>query len=199
MSFKVKDHFFKKAKSENYLARSVYKLEELNKKFKFLNKGICILDLGYFPGSWTQYCSEQVGPNGKVIGVDIQGVNSKLANLKNVQLYENDVFAIESPEEFGLQEKFDCVISDMAPKTTGIKGVDQDRSFELVSRIFDLCPALLKENGYLVAKIFESGDTAGLVKKWRKNFNSLEYFRPKSIRKNSKEVYIVGSMFKDKV
>jgi len=197
MGFKVKDHYFKKAKDENYLARSIYKLEEIDNKFKVLSKNDRVLDLGYFPGSWTQYCAKKVGPQGRVVGADIQEVNTKLAILKNVKVFEKDVFALSGPNDLGEKDKFDCIVSDMAPKTTGIKSVDQDRSFELVAKIFDLCPTLLKEGGNMTAKIFEGPDTLSLVKKWKKSFERLEYFRPKSIRKNSKEVYIVGLVFKN--
>ena len=197
MGFKVKDHYFKKAKDENYLARSIYKLEEIDNKFKVLRKNDFVLDLGYFPGSWTQYCSKVVGQQGRVIGADIQEINIGLEALGNVKLFEKDVFSINSPEDLGVQQKFSCIVSDMAPKTTGIKGVDQDRSYELVAKIFDVCPVLLENGGNMVAKIFEGPDTIKLVKKWKKHFKKLEYFRPKSVRKNSKEVYIVGLVFEN--
>ena len=96
MGFKVKDHYFKKAKDENYLARSIYKLEEIDNKFKVLSKNDRVLDLGYFPGSWTQYCAKKVGPQGRVVGADIQEVNTKLAILKNVKVFEKDVFALSN-------------------------------------------------------------------------------------------------------
>jgi 23S rRNA (uridine2552-2'-O)-methyltransferase len=79
MTFKVKDHFYKKAKEENYLARSIYKLEEIDDKYKVIKVGDNVLDLGYYPGSWIQYTAKKIGPNGKVIGIDIKPVNNKLS------------------------------------------------------------------------------------------------------------------------
>ena len=87
MSFKVKDHFYKKAKQDKFLARSIYKLEEIDKKNKILKQGDRILDLGYYPGSWVQYSSKKVGEKGVVIGIDIQPINKKLSHLKNVTLF----------------------------------------------------------------------------------------------------------------
>ena len=128
MSFKVKDHYYNKAKKDKFLARSIYKLEEIDKKHKVIKKADKVLDLGYYPGSWVQYTSGKVGELGKVIGIDIQPVNKKLSSLKNVSLFEKDIFEVSSLEDIGLKEPFDVVLSDMAPKTTGIKRVDQDRS-----------------------------------------------------------------------
>ena len=123
MSFKVKDYYFKKAKKENYFARSIYKLEEVNAKYKVLKKGDKILDLGYHPGSWSQY--GKIGSS--VVGIDIKPVNQKLQALKNVSLYEADAFNVHNLSDLGL-EIIDVVLSDMAPNTTGIKDVDQQRS-----------------------------------------------------------------------
>ena len=99
MTFKVKDHYFHKAKKENFLARSVYKLEEIDQRFKILKKNDKVIDLGYHPGSWIQYTSEKIGDEGIVIGCDIKEVNQKLLNLKNVRLFNKDVLTIETMEE----------------------------------------------------------------------------------------------------
>ena len=128
MTFKVKDHFFHKAKKDNFLARSVYKLEEIDLRFKILKKDDQVIDLGYHPGSWIQYTSQKVGPNGMVIGADIRDINTKLSNLKNVRVYQKDVLEIQSMEELGVKDQFDVVLSDMAPNSTGIQSVEQARS-----------------------------------------------------------------------
>ena len=154
MNFKVKDHYFKKAKKENYLARSVYKLEEINKKYKVLEKNNIVLDLGYYPGSWLQYTSKVVGENGRIVGLDLQEINDKLKNLSNVQLYQMDFFDLRKNKK--IIQKFDVILSDMAPKTTGIKTVDQLGSLNLIEEIFDLLPKHLKNNGNLVVKVFDS-------------------------------------------
>ena len=91
MSFKVKDHYYNKAKKDKFLARSVYKLEEIDKKNNIINKGDSVLDLGYYPGSWIQYTSNKVGEKGSVVGIDIQPINKKLSSLKNVTLFETTI------------------------------------------------------------------------------------------------------------
>ena len=153
MTFKPKDHYFKKAKKENYLARSVYKLEEIDKKEKLFKKGDHVIDLGYHPGSWTQYAATAVGENGLVIGIDIKPVNKKILNQKNIRLLEKDVFDVSAIEEVGGERIFDVLLSDMAPNTTGIKSVDQDRSLNLVEKVFELLPLFLKPGGNMIIKV----------------------------------------------
>ena len=196
MTFKVKDHYFQKAKKENYLARSIYKLEEIDQRFRILEKGDQVIDLGYHPGSWIQYTSEKIGPAGVVIGADIKEINNKLLNLKNVRLFKKDVFTIESMEELGVSDQFDVVLSDMAPNTTGIKSVDQDRSLNLVEMVFSLLPKFLKPDGHLVIKVFESQNAQTYFKEQKKYFEELHYLRPKSVRSVSKEYFVIGKNFR---
>ena len=196
MTFKVKDHYFHKAKKENFLARSVYKLEEIDQKYKILKKEDKVIDLGYHPGSWIQYTSEKIGPNGIVIGSDIKEINNKLLNLKNVRLFQKDVFTIETMEELGISDQFNVVLSDMAPNTTGIKSVDQDRSLNLVEMVFSLLPKFLKPGGNLVIKVFESNDAQVFLKEQKNRFQEFHYLRPKSVRSVSKEFFVIGKHFK---
>lgn len=193
--FKVKDHYYQKAKDENYLARSVYKLEEIDQRYKVLRKGDWVVDLGYFPGSWAQYTSPKVGPEGKVVGIDIQGVNKKL-QLANVTLFEKDIFSVKGPEDLGVDRNFDVVLSDMAPSTTGIKTVDQARSLDLVESVFHLLPLLLRHNGNFVIKVFESNDAQTFLKSQKDRFKEFHYLRPKSTRSISKEFFVIAKGFK---
>lgn len=192
MSFKVKDHYYKKAKSENYLARSIYKLEELDKKFKLLKSGDHVLDLGYYPGSWIQYASKKVGKNGFVVGIDIQEVNQKVQSLENVKVFEKDIFSVNELSDLEVDKAFDSVVSDMAPKTSGIKLNDQMRSLELVEKVIDFLPIALKDGGNFTIKVFESQDAQNFLKKQRKLFKEIHFFRPKSTRSVSKEYFFVG-------
>ncbi|MDA8793217.1 RlmE family RNA methyltransferase [Bacteriovoracaceae bacterium] len=192
MSFKVKDHYFKKAKKEGFAARSVYKLQEIDEKFKVLKKGQLILDCGYYPGSWMQYTSEKIGQTGKVVGIDIQEVNEKMLMLGNVELFQKDLFNINSLEEIGIDRKFNVVLSDMAPKTTGNKLADQMGSLNLVEKLFTLLPGFLEKNGCTVMKIFESQDAQEFLRDSRKLFKELKYYRPKSTRGTSKEYFAIG-------
>ena len=192
MSFKVKDYYFKKAKKENFLARSIYKLEEINVKYKVIKSGDTALDLGYHPGSWTQYASKICA---SVVGIDIKPVNQKLQSVKNVHLYEADAFNIQSLIDLGVNEKFDVVLSDMAPNTTGIKDVDQQRSLDLVEKVFNSLDFLLKENGNLVIKIFDSHDAQEFIKENRNKFAEVKKLKPKSTRSISKEFFLIGKGF----
>lgn len=195
MVFKVKDHYYKKAKSENYLARSIYKLEEIDKKYNLFEEGQIVLDLGYYPGSWTQYVSKVIGEEGKVVGIDIQPVNTKMKNQKNIKLYEKDINEVTDLSDLEVEEKFDIVISDMAPKTTGIKSVDQARSLGLVEMTMESLEKFLKEGGDFVIKVFESNDAQVFLKTQKKRFKQFNYLRPKSTRSVSKEFFVIAKGF----
>lgn len=199
MSFKVKDHYYKKAKSENFVARSIYKLEELDKKFRLLTKGDQVLDLGYYPGSWVQYTSKKIGKAGKVTGIDIQPINTQIQSLENVELLEKDIFDVYELEDLGVHNPYDCVVSDMAPKTSGIKINDQMRSLELVEKVLGFLPLSLKEGGNFVIKVFESQDAQIFLKKQKKLFREIHFFRPKSTRSVSKEYFFIGKGYRRNV
>lgn len=194
--FKVKDHYYQKAKKENFLARSVYKLEEIDQRFKVIAKGDVVMDLGYYPGSWIQYTSERVGEKGKVVGIDIQEINPKLSSLKNVSLFHKDVFDVKDLSELGVNDKFDVLVSDMAPSTTGIRSLDQDRSLNLVEMVFFLMPNFLKKDGNLVIKVFDSQQAQDFLKKQKNLFQEIHYLKPKSTRSISKEFFVIGKSFK---
>lgn len=196
MKFKVKDHYFKKAKSENFLARSVYKLEEIDQKFKILKLNDQVLDLGYYPGSWIQYTSEKIGPRGSIIGIDLKPINEKLLNLKNVTLIEKDILTIENLSELGVVEQFDVVLSDMAANTTGMRSLDQTRSLVLVEMVFSFLPLYLKRGGNLVIKVFESHEAQEFLKLQKNKFLSYNYLRPKSTRSVSKEYFVIAKGYK---
>lgn len=195
MSFKVKDHYFNKAKKENFLARSVYKLDEIDKRYKVLKKGDTVLDLGYHPGSWIQYTMDVVGLEGKVVGIDIRPLNKKLLHAKNVTLFEKDIFEVTSPQDLGL-EIVDAVLSDMAPNTTGIKSVDQDRSLNLVEAVFEFLPKVLKPGGNIVIKVFDSAQAQTYLKEQKALFESFDFLKPKSTRSVSKEFFVIGRGYK---
>jgi len=196
MTFKVKDHYFKKAKRDNYLARSIYKLEEIDQKYKVLKSNDIVLDLGYYPGSWIQYTSQKVKPKGKVIGIDIKEVNQKLSVLDNVTVFQKDINDVKNLEELGVDAPFDVVVSDMAPNTTGIKSVDQARSLNLVEMIFYHLPSFLVKNGNLVIKVFDSNDAQQYLRQQRSLFTKFEFLKPKSTRSVSKEFFVIGIGYK---
>jgi len=195
VAYNRKDYYFNKAKKQNFAARSVYKLEEINKRLRIIKGGDQILDLGAAPGSWSQYCSAAIGPAGRVLGIDLQKIEISLPNGHFVQ---GDIHEANWPEliaQFGLKEKFEVVISDMAPNTTGIKITDQARSLELCEMAFQAACDFLKPGGHFVCKVFESGDTKAFRDKVGMRFKKIEIIRPKSTRKESIEFFLIGISF----
>ncbi len=190
------DHYFKKAKQENYPARAVYKLQEMNNKFKLLKPGMAVLDLGAAPGSWSLYASQKLGDKGRLLAVDLQEIQQGFGPLATVLAC--DVFS-DAPEltaalaEIG---PFDLVMSDMAPATIGIKFADQARSAALCERARDLALANLKFHGNFVAKIFEGPDSKPFKESLRPHFDTVRGFKPKSSRSESKETFILGLGFR---
>lgn len=196
MTFKVKDHYFNKAKKENFLARSIYKLEEIDQRYKVIKKGESVLDLGYHPGSWIQYTSQKVGEAGKIIGIDIKEINTRLTHLPNVSLFQKDIFDVHNLSDLGVEKAFNTVLSDMAPNTTGIKSLDQDRSLNLIEAIFTLLPKFLSYNGNTVMKVFDSHSAQVFLKEQKKLFSEFHYLKPKSTRSVSKEFFVIGKGYK---
>ena len=195
MKWKVQDHYFKKAKKDNFLARSAYKIQEIDQKFKIIKKNDHVLDLGYFPGSWIQYVHSKLGEKGSITGVDIQPINKKLCHYKKVKLFEKSIFDIENPKDLNLDKLFDIILSDMAPSTTGIRSVDQDRSLALVESVFCLLPNFLKERGNFVIKVFDSHSVQSFLKSQKNNFKDFKFFKPKSTRPVSKEFFVIGKNY----
>lgn len=192
MAYNPKDFYFKKAKERNFAARSVFKLEEIDDRFKIFKPGYKVLDLGCAPGSWTQYAATKIGKNGLCLGIDLQKVNLVIANAKFLQ---GDAFSEETlagfTAESGISE-FDVVMSDMAPKTTGIRIQDQQRSFELCKRAFDVAQARLRKGGHFIVKFFQSEEFDNYLALIKPHFLKIELLRPKSTRKASYEIYIIG-------
>lgn len=192
MGFNPKDHYFRKAKEQNFAARSVFKLEEIDQKFKIFKPGQTVLDLGASPGSWSQYSSKMVGETGRVLGVDLTQINIKLKNAVFIQADLRDLNLEETFQQHGFEPPFDLVLSDMAPKTTGIRITDQARSFELCELALDVARRYLKPNGHFVCKLFHSDDFTTLRDEMKKTFEKFEAIRPASTRVISKEIFLVG-------
>ena len=191
-----RDYYFKKAKQDNYPARSVYKLQEMDKAHKLLRPGQKVLDLGACPGSWTLYAAEQVGAAGRVLGIDLNMPDTVFP--EHVVFLQEDIFS-RSPEFLEHLQSlapFDVVMSDMAPKTTGVKFTDQARSLELCERARDVAARRLKTGGGFVAKIFEGPDAKGFQDSLKELFEKVRVFKPKSSRAESKEIFIVGQGFR---
>jgi len=184
------DHLTRKARSENYPARSVYKLVEIQQKFNLIQKSDHVLDLGCYPGSWLLYAAQQTGKDGKVLGIDLNAVEITLpAHAAAVQ---KDILAVDDADFLTGYTPFDVILSDMAPATTGRKDVDAMRSFELCDMAFQVAVSHLKPAGHFVCKIFQGSEFDGFQKKIKPYFQTCKIFKPDSCRKQSKEIYIIA-------
>ncbi len=184
------DHYTRQAKKDRYPARSVYKLQELQKKFRLLNKGDRVLDLGCAPGSWTRYAASVVGPAGCVVGVDLTPVTIDLP--PQAVTFEGDAFDLPASVLAKADKGFNAVISDMAPSTTGIKNVDATRSEALCESALETARRHLLPGGAFVCKIFQGADFNSVIQAVRVLFDKQKTFKPQSTRKASKETFIIG-------
>lgn len=187
MVYNPKDRFFHKAKSEGFVARSAYKLDELQKKFKLMKQGDFVLDMGAAPGAWTQIASKAVGPQGRVVGLDLKEINIRLPNAK---FYVMNAFDFDPEILEG--RIINCLLSDMAPNTTGIRNTDQARSFDLCQQVIHVSEKHLAAGGHLVMKIFEGPDVNKLIKELERSFQQTKRLKPEAVRKGSFETYFLG-------
>jgi 23S rRNA (uridine2552-2'-O)-methyltransferase len=192
---KYRDHYFKRAKQDNYPARSVYKLQEIDKKVGVLKPGQKVLDLGAAPGSWSLYAAKRVGPGGSVLAVDLQAAGTGFPD--NVAFRQEDVFERSPTFQAELESwlPFDLVLSDMAPKTTGAKSVDQARSMALAEEALYLAQDCLIKGGHFVVKVFMGPDTQAYVQTMRGLFRTVKTVKPQSSRSESKEIFYAGLDF----
>ncbi len=188
MSYDPQDLYFHRAKAEGYLARSVYKLIEIDKRYRLLRPGLSVIDLGAAPGSWSQYLTDRVGPKGKVVAIDRLPIEFQAPNLQTLQM---DVYAPEL-ETLLAKKRWDGLVSDMAPATTGIRPTDQSRSAALVERSLELAESLVRQGGFWVAKLLEGPQQAAILKKARTVFEQVVCLRPQATRKGSTECFLIG-------
>jgi 23S rRNA (uridine2552-2'-O)-methyltransferase len=189
--FVVKASFYNKAKKEGYRARSAYKLEEIQQRFKIISKGDKILDLGAAPGSWLQMESSLTGEKGIVMGVDILPI--KPLPQKNIVIKQADIREMTAAEllaEAGA-EAFDVVTSDIAPNLSGIKDVDNANVLELCQAVFRVVRETLKKGGNFLIKLFFNPELRNIETDLKPLFSRVTIFKPKSSRGVSSEVYLV--------
>ena len=187
---KIKDHYFHKAKRDGYVARSAYKLEEIDKKNRLLRKGNLVLDLGCSPGSWLQYAAGKVGEKGGVLGVDLQKVTLSLP--KNVKVMQANIFEMTVKDLEINGGMVDVILSDMAPNTTGIRDTDAQRSFALNQQVLWLSGDLLRPQGALLVKAFQGAPLEKLRHEFSNSFSQVKLCKPKSSRSESTEIFLLG-------
>ncbi|MBU0766819.1 RlmE family RNA methyltransferase [Patescibacteria group bacterium] len=184
------DNWSQKAQKEGYRARSVYKLMELDERFKLIKSGMKVLDLGAAPGSWLQYTAEKVGPKGKVIGMDLQEIKP----IKGVQTFQQDITNLKEIAEILKKdqiEKVDLILSDLAPSTSGIQDVDQWKSIELSQSVLDIARKFLKPGGKCVIKVLRGADFDKFLMIVKSKWKSAKSVQVKASRDRSKEIYLV--------
>jgi 23S rRNA (uridine2552-2'-O)-methyltransferase len=186
------DKFFQKARSEGFAARSVYKLEEIDKRMRLLRPGDRVLDLGCRPGSWMQYARQVVGVHGSVVGIDRDPLPQVVPGTRFLR---GDIYETTDEELLGDLKAFDVVLSDMAPDTTGIRSADQARSANLFEEALKRAVHLLAPAGSFVGKIFQGPDVDKLRKQMAARFSDVKLLKPEGSRQESIEVYLVGKGF----
>jgi 23S rRNA (uridine2552-2'-O)-methyltransferase len=189
------DHYFRKAREEGFAARSIYKLDEIDREFRILRRGDVVVDLGCAPGSWMQYVEKKVQPGGRAFGIDL--LPAKVSFGPHVSILQGDAFAVTLEQLVGAAPgaplpSVDVVLSDMAPNTTGIRAVDQARSMALCERALDVAARLLRPGGNFVVKVLEGGDMKSFVEQCRATFDNVKIKRPKSTRPGSTETFVIG-------
>lgn len=193
MSKRAQDHWGRKARREGYAARSVYKLEEIDRRVRLFRAGMKVLDLGAFPGSWTTYAAGKVSPGGRVLGLDVQAPRAAVPS--NAEMRRQDVMAPDLEASLG-GVAWDVVMSDMAPATSGNRFVDQSRSYALVARAIEIADRVLAPGGHFVAKIFQGPDFEEALRALRARFEDVKVIKPPATRSESIETFLVGLRFR---
>jgi len=187
------DHYSIKAKKEGYPARSVYKLEEIQQKFNIIRPGYSVLDIGAAPGSWTLYTHRKLlKGKGRIVSVDLKPLSLNPVP-DNVTVFTGDAFTPEMLIKLEALDPYNAIISDAAPSTTGARTVDCLRSQNLAEAIISIMPMQLKAGGSLVIKIFQGGGEQDILFAMKKVFTKVKAFKPQACRKDSFELFLIGT------
>jgi 23S rRNA (uridine2552-2'-O)-methyltransferase len=183
-----RDAYVRQSKVDGYRARSAYKLIEIDEKFKVFKGGICVIDIGAAPGSWSQYASKVVR-NGKIISIDLK----KMEMIKNTTQIMGDFTETNTQNKIKtyLKKGADVIMSDMAVNTTGIKDIDAIQTGELCKEAMIFSRDVMSEKGFFISKIFMGSTFNEIVALGKKTFKEVKVFKPKSSRKDSKESFII--------
>ena len=183
-----RDIYVRQSKVDGYRARSVYKLIEINEKFKIFKSGLSVIDIGAAPGSWSQFVAKTF-KNVKIISIDLK----KIAPIQNTTIIQGDFTepVIQSEIKNQLIKGSDVVMSDMAVNTTGIKNIDAIQTGELCKEAMIFSKDVMSNKGFFISKIFMGGSFNEIVALGKKFFREVRVFKPKSSRKDSKESFII--------
>jgi 23S rRNA (uridine2552-2'-O)-methyltransferase len=196
VTYRRKDEYYRRAKAAGYRARSAYKLLDLDARFGILRRGDFVVDLGAWPGGWLQVARERAGSEGRVVGVDVTPIEP--LGAAGISLLAGDVrdpgtiAAIRT----ALGRSADVVLSDVAPKLTGVQATDEARREELVDAVLAALDTLLRPGGRLLIKLFMDPSYGAQFSRLRERFVTLKATRPDSTRRGSAEMYVVGDGFR---
>jgi 23S rRNA (uridine2552-2'-O)-methyltransferase len=195
MSYDPHDRYFKKAKQEGYRSRAAYKLLELQQRYRLMGPGDAVVDLGAAPGGWLQVAAKMVGPNGKVIGVDLQPI--KPFNERHIMVLKGDIFSTEIKQKIKelIGGPADSVISDLAPNLSGIRDADMARCLELNQSALSIAVNLLGPGGTLLIKSFISNDLHSFTAELKRYFCTVQRTKPEATRHGSSEFYFYAKGF----
>lgn len=191
---KVRDYYAQKAKKDKYPARSIYKLEEVQTKYNFLKRGDSVLDIGCFPGSWSLYAAEVVGPKGVVVGVDLQEADqAPRPDSAPIHWMCQDIRDADFMANVRrIRPTFRVLISDIAPKTTGNRWADAQQSLNLVRETLRIAEELLLPKGHYLVKVFQGEDFPAFVQELKTRFEMVKVLKPQSSRIESREVFVLA-------
>jgi len=185
-----RDQYRRKARKEGYRSRAAYKLLQLNTKYKILKKGMRVVDFGCAPGGWLQVASNEVGPSGRILGVDLQEVQEMDNNVKTLVADVSDRALVEIVLRT-LPGRAEAVLSDLSPNVSGIWDLDHTRQIDMCQRVKEALPSILEGRGRAILKAFEGDQLQSLVKGLRSMFKTVDVTKPSASRGASSEVYLV--------
>ena len=189
MTYKAQDSYYKKAKQEGYRSRAAYKLLELQQRFRLMRPGDVVVDLGAAPGGWLQVAAKFVGQSGKVIGIDLQPIER--LREPNIIFFQGDITSPEISKKISelVDGKVHCVLSDLAPRLSGIRDADAARCLELNRTALTVANALLRPGGSFLAKGFVNQELHTFTLELKQHFHSVQRTRPEATRQGSSEFY----------
>ncbi len=193
MPYDRKDVFYERAKREGYRSRAAYKLEEMQRAHRLMKRGARVVDLGCWPGGWLQIASQVVGPSGRVVGLDVAPIDPplKLANVISIQGDLSQPGVAQTILD-ALGGRADALLSDAAPKLTGVRATDRAREEELLAAVAALLPQLLAPGGNALVKLMDGPEADAAVRALRPLFEKAKTLRPEASRKGTSERYFVA-------